>query len=96
MSLIEKAKQLTRQGSPYSMTPDTIALCVSWAHGEVSLTQVAHALDRKINTSIYSYLARGLRYAVQTGVLVEPDIPHANWREGDRSEDCPFEDRSSS
>lgn len=98
-TLIEKAQafQPGHKSKLNHLSPEVVALCVSWARGEIALIQAAHALDRKIGTGLYSFLARGLRHAVQTGVLVQPERifaatepSHANWREGDRSEDCPF------
>lgn len=51
---------------------DAMALALAWARGEVSYMQTRAAVGLRQNESnTYSVLARGLRHAVASGVLVE-------------------------
>ncbi len=61
MSLLAKAQsvELKRRGGK-SVSDDEMALAIAWVHGQVSITQVAGALEVKTG-GVYPFLANCLK-----------------------------------
>lgn len=52
-----------------NLSSDLLELAVAWAHEEITITQVAYALDKKDVASAYSVMARALAEHVKTNNL---------------------------
>jgi hypothetical protein len=71
MTLLEKARAVqVRSGAPFIVTDDMAELAFAWASGDVTVKQVAAALDQKDHATVYRRLATILQHMVMSGLLV--------------------------
>ena len=65
-SLLDIAKSAKQRKAKIIISDEDIELCVAWAVGEISLSQVgvAKGISEKMNPVIYNYILRGLQQYV--------------------------------
>lgn len=66
-SLLELAmsKQLPKKRNR-AYTDEQVELALAWANDEITITQVAHAIDTTVGTATYTFLALCLKYIIST------------------------------
>ena len=61
INLVDKAKNIKPERTPYKITPEVIDLALAWKNDEVSIGQIQKALNIKEPNKIYAILARALK-----------------------------------